>query len=102
MPTWQQCYIGVREIARDRDGFLRRGYLIQRWVAIMETTYGQEIIDQSPECKLNDWDPNKRSEERRFNEEQQTFQDERSKLVARLMNNGWEPMEGQWYKRQVS
>jgi hypothetical protein len=66
MAKWEVCKIVYQE------SILMRG----KWVARMETSKGQQIIDQSEEFGALT-----RGEE------------SCSKLVARLLENGWEPIQ---------
>lgn len=66
MAKWEMCKLVVKESLKCK------------WVAQLDTSLGQQIIDESEEFG---WFSNK------------AIDAARSKLVARLLENGWEPIQ---------
>ncbi len=92
MPKW--------EVWRIEEKVNRKGVVLQRYlltyVAVTDTTGGQQVIDQSSEIQANESEVS--YAQRR---------EERAKLVGRLLANGWEPLETRYgqitaFRRQVS
>ena len=70
MPKWEVCHIELRLAQKD----------LRTWVAIQDTLEGEKVIDQTQNFAWSNED-----------KWRQIWEPEHSKLVARLLANGWEP-----------
>ena len=72
MPRWEVCRI--KEISREEKG--RKYGVFTRYVAVLDTIQGEQMLDQSEEAERT----------------QEALAEPHSKLVGRLLADGWEPL----------
>jgi CO dehydrogenase/acetyl-CoA synthase alpha subunit len=95
MPRWEVCKIEIREERRERVGGLfssgERAYY--RYVAVADTPQGQKDVDQSDVYQHLYWRDYNKDWDKQNRESYEHGLEERSKLIGRLLANGWEPIQ---------
>ena len=106
MPKWEFCRIDWKDNHIDSTEFRAAGGIlteqamrVRQFIVVAETSQGSRVIDQTPEFRnleerykgQQDFKLGMSIEEHlKFNWEIDT---EHSKLIGRLLDAGWEPME---------
>lgn len=92
MPKWEVCKIRGRverwESKRDFWSVTNRQFIIIE--AITDTPQGERVIDQSAVYELDIVDDRAKLEE-----QERQGNEERAKLVGRLLADGWEPIQSE-------
>lgn len=92
MPKWEVCKIVTKQRYQGFSIFEKE---FRTYLAVVDTTDGQRIIDQTPEVPVP-----------AAGEKRPKTEEERAKLVGRLLANGWEPMQAEYnevsvFRRQI-
>ncbi len=97
MSKWEVCTIEMR--SERKWGLFRKTVDISKYVAVVDKPEGPKVISESRTWKyIHDDSEHSYSQNREQDELSRT---EHSKLVGKLLEDGWEPINGDTFRRQV-
>jgi hypothetical protein len=99
MPRWEMCRIQNDEVRSERiGGFLSSATRhFYRFVAVVITPQGARVIDQTAPYEWIEWDQSHENAEWRARtlEGYERGGQEKTKLIGRLLADGWEPIQAE-------
>lgn len=101
MPIWELCRLFLVE--RYEKPRLQDEMRWEHWVAVIDTPSGPKLIDQSPEYKHPHYIAGDEPKYHKLLCEQvEALRVEKSKLIGKLLVEGWEPISDVTFRRLVS
>ncbi|GIL14933.1 MAG: hypothetical protein BroJett039_01060 [Chloroflexota bacterium] len=99
MAKWEVCTIDLRS-ERKRTGLFGKTVDINRYVSVVDSLEGPKIVEESASWEYIVGDDSKKTYS--YNTQQYEFGTvERSKLIAKLLAAGWEPVSGNMFRREL-